>query len=96
MYQIIWSNTAHDTYFEIIENLTNRWNAQVAFKLDLKVVELLDLLQNHKHLCPASNSIPLLRKCVINKYTSLIYRIDENQKVIELITFLDNRTDSVF
>ena len=94
MYQIIWSNTAHDIYFEIIENLSNRWNSNVAFKLDLKVVELLDLLSQHKHLCPQSAVSPLLRRCVVNKYVSLIYRVNENLKEIELITFLDNRMNN--
>ena len=56
MYQIIWSTTAQETYQDIVNEVASRWGVNIAFNLDLKVVELLDLLEQHKHLCPPSKA----------------------------------------
>lgn len=96
MYSIKWSTTSQDVYFEIIEELSSRWGTHIAFELDVKVIELLDILERHQYFCPPSIISPLLRKCTINKYISLVYRVDEKGKEIELVTFLDNRMNNDF
>jgi plasmid stabilization system protein ParE len=96
MYSIIWSATAHDVYIHILELLNEQWGIDKAYDFDVKTFKLLASLSSFKNLCPPSKANPKFRKCTINKYTALVYRIDDNQKQIELITFLDNRMKNLF
>jgi len=87
---IIWSDEAKITYNGIIDYLLKEWHIEIAIDFEDKTNELLDRLKTNKKLCPPSK-VKKLRKCVIHKNASLIYRIKSNS--IELITFIDNRTD---
>jgi plasmid stabilization system protein ParE len=95
MYSILWSATAHDTYISILEFLNEIWGIDKAYDFDAKTFQLLTSLSSFKNLCPPSKYNSTFRKCSLNKYTALVYRIDENSKQIELTTFLDNRMDNV-
>lgn len=87
---IVWSNEAKVTYDDIIDDLLKKWSIDIAIDFEIKTNNLLDNLIIHKKLCPPSN-MKKLRKCVIHKNASLIYRIKSN--TIELVTFIDNRTE---
>lgn len=68
-----------------------QWSVEVAQRFDDQVNALLDKLTIYEQLCPPSDKIPELRKCTISEQSSLIYQIKE--KDIELIAFIDNRSD---
>lgn len=87
---LIWSNEAKITYNGIIDYLLKEWHTEIAIDFENKTNNLLNHLKINKKLCPPSK-IKKLRKCVIHKNASLIYRIKSN--TIELITFIDNRAD---
>lgn len=87
---LIWSDEAKTTYNGIIDYLLKEWHTEIAIDFENKTNNLLDQLKINKKLCPPSK-IKKLRKCVIHKNASLIYRIKSN--TIELITFVDNRAD---
>lgn len=89
MNTIIWSDLAYLSYTDISNYLSNRYSLDVALRFDDEVERLLDSLKTFKHLCPAYKPRPQLRKCTINKYSSLIYRVDGT--TIHIITFFDNR-----
>ena len=87
---IIWSNEAKITYFKIIDDLIDKWKIEIAIDFENKTNNLLNHLKEYKKLCPPSKK-EKLRKCVIHKNTSLIYKI--NKSNIELVTFIDNKTN---
>ena len=87
---IIWSEQAKISYEKIIDNLIEKWNTNIAFNFENLTNEILDKLKTSKKLCPSSKQSQL-RKCVIHKNISLIYRIEKSN--IELITFIDNRSE---
>ena len=87
---IIWSNQAKISYEKTIDNILEQWSVNIAFDFEILTNKLLDNLKNNKAFCPKSQQTQL-RKCVIHKNTSLIYRIKKS--TIQLITFIDNRTD---
>jgi len=93
-YQIIWSPTAAETYFFILSNILNKWSIKEAEEFESKVNSLLEKLRVHHKLCPSSKSLKYLRRCVITRQTSLVYRINNN--AIELVTFYDNRSELGF
>jgi len=90
---IIWSNQAKYSYENIIDNLLKNWNIEIVLSFEKFTNELLDNLKTNKKLCPVSKQTQL-RKCVIHKNISLIYRI--TKKGIELVTFIFNKSDHKF
>ena len=90
--KIIWSAEAKSNYEKIIDDILASWSVDVAESFVSKTNELLELLVSHKHLCQASFKNPKLRKCIIHRNTSLIYQLDERNKVIEIVAFIDNRS----
>lgn len=91
--KIIWSEQAKNSYEKIIDFILEQWNSDIALDFESKTNTLLDKLKQNKNLCPASKKTKL-RKCVIHKNTSLIYKI--NNPNIELVTFIDNRSQHNF
>lgn len=91
---ILWSPEAEKTYLRTIEFILENWSVQIAQEFETMVENLLIKLKKHKKLCPSSIQFKSLRKCHISKQTSLVYRINKN--TIELITFIDNRSNHQF
>ncbi len=88
--KIIWSEQAKKSYEKTIDNLLERWTIDIVFKFENLTNNTLDNLKKNKNFCPKSQQTQL-RKCVIHKNISLIYRIEKSN--IELITFIDNRSE---
>ncbi len=88
--KIVWSTQAVISYEKIIDFILEQWSPDIAFDFENRTNRLLDNLKNNKKLCPNSKK-KQLRKCVIHKNTSLVYKI-VNQN-IELVTFIDNRSE---
>lgn len=91
--KINWSNKAKEQYEKIIDDLLERWPIQIALDFESLTDLLLKNLVINKKLCPVSK-FEKLRKCVIHKNVSLIYRI--NKQTIEIVTFLINKEDNPF
>lgn len=91
--KIIWSNQAKITYERIIDDILEKWTPNIAKDFENKTNNLLEILKKHNKLCPNSKK-QNLRKCVIHKNTSLIYKTNDSN--IELVTFIDNRTNHNF
>ena len=94
MDNLLWTDTAQESYEQTLDVIFKRWSLDVAFDWDEKVSKLLKNLNNHKNLCPPSNKYRGLRRCVITEYTSLLYRVKGDK--VELITFFDNRSADSF
>jgi plasmid stabilization system protein ParE len=94
MNQIVWSDLAYLTYTDISEYLIKQYSLDAAIRFDEEVESLLDKLRSFDRFCPSYEKRPVLRKCVINRYSSLLYRVDGNK--IQLASFFDNRGLHVF
>ena len=87
--EIVWSETAIETFFKVIDYLTEHWTEKQVVNFDISVEKLLQRLASHQHICPESKIFGY-RKCVIDQYNSLVYYTSNNK--IFLVTFLDNRS----
>ncbi|RLD58603.1 MAG: type II toxin-antitoxin system RelE/ParE family toxin [Bacteroidetes bacterium] len=90
---IIWSDQAEKSYNRMIDDILERWNPNIAENFENITNNLLDKLKKQRKLCPPSLKVNL-RKCVIHKNVSLIYKIHKTN--IELIAFIDNRSDNLY
>ena len=93
-YLIFWSPTAEKSYIAILEFIIQKWYVKEAEALDKKVEDLIQQLKRHKNLCPPSKKFRNLRKCVITSQTSMIYQF--RNSTIEIIAFIDNRSNHIF
>jgi len=96
MYQILWTPLAQSSYQQILNFTLEKWSITTVIELDHEVQKLLEKLENHQSLCPPIGENKDVRKCVISKQTSLLYRIQQDTQMIELITFVDNRANHQF
>lgn len=93
-FEIVWSTIAEDSYTEILRYLLDNRYSNAALKLDSSTEKLLNRLRTFSELCPPSSKIESLRKCVVNEYVSMIYRVSGN--LIEIVAFVDNRSGHDF
>jgi len=84
---IIWSPLAQLHYIEILSYIIENWSINDAHKFDDKTNTLIDLLKLNQSICPKSHSMQI-RKCVITRQTSMIYRNYNHH--IEIIDFISN------
>lgn len=88
--KINWSDEALDKLDRILEYIFEEWGINPVLDLQKEIESLIIAIRNNKKLCPDSKMIGL-RKCVLSKQTSLIYKITKSH--LEIVTFLDNRSD---
>lgn len=93
-YLVLWSPKAEETYLAILQFIIKEWSIKEAEAFDNRVDDLILQLKRHKNLCPPSRQYRRLRKCVITSQTSLIYQF--RNSTIEIIAFIDNRSDHSF
>ncbi len=89
MNNIVWSDLAYLSFNDAVDYLTENYSLDAAIRLDEEVEKLLENLRAFKHFCPPYELRPTLRKCVVNRQISLIYRVDG--ETLNLVTFFDNR-----
>ncbi len=89
--KIIWSERAFSTYDETIDYLIENWPINIAEGFEERTNQLLDHLKQNS-LIGISSKQNKLRKCIIHPNVSLIYKVLDTS-TIELVTFVQNRTD---
>ncbi len=90
-YLIIWSPLAEATYLNTLSQILELWTIKEAEDFEAKVESLLEKLKTQKRLCPPSNKLKNLRRCVIAPQTSLVYHVKDD--IIQLVAFFDNRSE---
>ena len=91
--EIIWSETALETYLKVIDYLFEKWTIKEINNFETKVDTLLDKILNFDQFCPKSKILDY-KKCSIDANNSVVYTLVNNN--VLLITFLDNRSASIF
>lgn len=77
--KIIWTPLAKESYANLLSFLTANYPLEIALELDDKVEKLTERLLRFKYLCPASQSNPVLRRCFINRWLSMVYQVENDE-----------------
>jgi plasmid stabilization system protein ParE len=93
--EVVWSETALETFFKVVDYLFENWSVKEIETFENNVDDLLEKLKTHNQLCPQSNLYGY-RKCVIDQNNSLVYSLINNTDTIFLVTFIDNRSQTIF
>lgn len=73
----------------ILQFLVEEWSTQSKTKFLKKFQEKVDQISTHPLSCIESEQLSGIRKAVVEKHTSIYYRIHKDE--IEVITIFDNR-----
>jgi plasmid stabilization system protein ParE len=86
---IRWTKKARKRYYEILEYIQDYWGMDKAIEFIDKTDDVLDNISEYPKMYPVSEKDKKLRKAVITKQSSVIYKINKDDA--ELIAFRDNR-----
>jgi plasmid stabilization system protein ParE len=92
-YIIKWTPIAIDSLEIITLQVLERWNIETALSFRKKVDQELKQLGKNPKIYQFSKKSKL-RKSIVHRNVSLFYRINKN--VVELIIFVDNRSNHHF
>ncbi len=86
---IKWSPASKDEFADLLNYVETQFGLDAALKLLDKTEMVLEGISEQPEMYPASEKFPAIRKAVITKQTSLLYRITGVE--IQLLHFCDNR-----
>jgi len=89
-----WSPYAKDDLADTLEYVEESFGTDAALKLVEAIDKTVNLIAEFPQMYPRSNNRPTLRKAVITKQTSLIYRIKRSE--IQILHVWDNRRSNEF
>jgi plasmid stabilization system protein ParE len=86
---VIWSHQATNEYLQIIDHLILEWGDFTAKKYVARIEYLIGLITENPQLFVVTPQRKDVRRCVVNKQTSLYYRVYKNR--IEIISLFRTR-----
>lgn len=88
-----FASEAGSSYEAVTAQLYERWSEKVVLSFEGKVKKYLNILAKNPYLYQITDAELQLRKCVVHKNCSILYRIYDNDVLI--VCFWDNRQDSL-
>jgi plasmid stabilization system protein ParE len=85
---------AEETFDLLVSQLHQRWGDSVVIKFQAKVLNALTTVGNTPLIYPVTEEITCIRKCILHKNRSMLYKVYYN--VILIVCFWDNRYNSIF
>lgn len=90
-YTIFWTDEAIQNFESILRYLEQEWSEKEISNFKAMLNKRLGLIQKYPELFPSSEKVPHLRKAVLSKQTSVMYRISDDK--IFIVHLFDNRQD---
>ena len=89
IYQVHWTDYAKEDYANILNFLQSDYGVDSALKFLGKTEKIVEQIERFPFSFPTSALNIRIRKAVINKNTSLVYKVNGND--IDILFFWDNR-----
>jgi len=89
MMEVVWTATALETFFRVVDYLSDNWSLAEIEDFDKNVDDLINRIATFRQICPESKLFGY-RKCVIDEQNAMIYHTI-NDKVL-IVAFIDNRS----
>lgn len=92
-WSIVWSKRAKETYFVVLDYLTECWSKREVLQFMNRVEMIIIAVEKNPLIFVASKHNKKIRKAFIDKNNSFFYFVDSYQKRLTILTFYDNRQD---
>ena len=90
-YKLIWSPKSKSEYANLLQYIEKLYGTDAALDFLDQVERIVESISVFPYAFPISDKVPSFRKAVINRQTSLFYRV--NNQAVEIVHFWDNRQD---
>jgi len=90
---LIVSPKAEESYEATVSQVRQRWGSNFVSKFEIKVEKSIKAIVLNPFIYPITDNRTEIRKCVLHKNCSMLYRIYDTTVVI--ICFWDNRQDPI-
>ena len=94
IYEIKFTSEAQETYDAVTHHLRDRWANSFVIKLEKILSDRLSTILGSPLIYPVIGEPKEVRKCVLHKNCSLVYRVFDTTIVV--ICFWDNRQEPIF
>lgn len=94
--KIIWTPKADEGLEKVIAYLEKEWTILEILSLEQNLKNLLDKISSYPKICPTTSKYKNLHKGLVDKNNYIIYRVNSNKKVIEIINFRGTKQNSMF
>jgi len=92
-FEIRWSENARSSFRQVIDQIRDKWTDKEVSEFIQKTNRILEVISKSP-LIYQSTQFPNVRRAVISKQTSVLYKVSGNY--IEVLFFWDNRQDPIF
>lgn len=90
---VFFSEIAEHKLIALTDYLLENWSYKVKTEFIATLNAKITQIATYPESCIQSKELGGIFKCVVTKQTTFFYRIDYNQKEIEIITLFDTRQD---
>jgi plasmid stabilization system protein ParE len=90
-FKIKFTPEAEETYDALSTQLRERWGDRFVIKFEDKISKCLDTISNTPYLYPVADERTEIRKCILHKNCSMLYKVYQDTVVI--VCFWDNRQE---
>ena len=94
-YQVKWSEKSKNDLMKIIDYLIYNWGSNSANKFKNKVFKSIELISKFPSIYSKTEYRENMRRCNVVKQVSLYYQVNEKNKELYLVRFIDNRRDPI-
>jgi len=91
--KVLWTPEAEETFEQIIDNLILYWTQKELNSFLEQTENVLSFIEQNPCLYKSTQKNKQVRKGFINKLVTVFYRVDSENKQIEILSFWNNRQD---
>ncbi|MBO0938733.1 type II toxin-antitoxin system RelE/ParE family toxin [Fibrella sp. HMF5335] len=92
-YEVVFSERAITKLDGIVDYLAKHWSQQTKTDFLSVVSDKIQLLSTMPYMYRASDYLSGCRECIVNRQVILYYRVNDERKQIEIITFQSSRSN---
>jgi len=89
--KIVWTAQAENGLIKVLEFLEDAWTVREILNLERNLQSLLNRISKYPEICPSTGEFKNLHKGIVDKNNYIIYRIQLEQGLIEIINFRGTR-----
>jgi len=85
--KIVWTPQADEGLDKVIDFLEEEWTAMEILNLEQNLQDLLNRIRKYPKICPSTGKFKNVHKGLVDKNNYIIYRIQPEKELIEIINF---------
>ncbi len=85
--RIVWTPQAEKGLDTVLEYLEEEWTINEILNLEQNLKDLLDRISKYPKICPQTSKFQNVHKGLVDKNNYIVYRIQPQKQLIEIINF---------